>query len=157
MSMSPTFSKWTNLLALAACASPHSLLPSTHKYLHSPGRLPCCSYPVGFHCIAALFTFLHTRPQSFWTALDSPARKLAREQRARLEEPKEGQAAPGFLPSVLRTPSVLRVVGEGPGGKEAAAAAYPPMAGAATPPAVGVHMAGGVETPGSELGVDSPA
>lgn len=58
-SLDPNFSRWTNLLALGV-------------------------YPFLFHALASAFTFLHTRPQSFWTQFDSASAKEAREQRARL-------------------------------------------------------------------------
>lgn len=45
-SMDPKLSKWTNLLALAV-------------------------FPLLFHALASLFTYLHTRPQSFWGRFDT--------------------------------------------------------------------------------------
>ena len=58
-SLDPNFSRWTNLLVVAL-------------------------FPFLFHALASTFTFLHTRPKSFWTGLiDSETRKRIREQRAR--------------------------------------------------------------------------
>lgn len=87
-SLAPNFSKWTNLLAL-------------------------CVYPLGFHVIASLFTFLHTRPKSFWTKFDSPAKRLATEQRAQLLEPtaEAHYTGLGLKTPSLKTPSMLRTPG----------------------------------------------
>jgi len=59
--LDPNLSRWTNLLILAV-------------------------YPLIFHVGAALFTFLWTRPQSFWTQFDSRSRRAKRTRKARLEK-----------------------------------------------------------------------
>ena len=68
-SMDPELSKWTNLLALGL-------------------------YPFVFHALAFVFTFLHTRPRSFWTRFDSEAKRAERVARARLEPPPGSSAPP---------------------------------------------------------------
>jgi len=68
-SMDPVLSKWTNLLALGL-------------------------YPFVFHALAFVFTFLHTRPRSFWTRFDSEAKRAERIARARLEPPPGSSAPP---------------------------------------------------------------
>jgi ABC-type Mn2+/Zn2+ transport system ATPase subunit len=60
----PNLSRWSNLIILAV-------------------------YPLLFHCGAALFTFLWTRPQSFWTRFESRRGHAARIAKARLDQTAE--------------------------------------------------------------------
>lgn len=71
--LDPNLSRWTNLLVLAV-------------------------FPFLFHVGAALFTFLWTRPQSFWMRFESKRGHAARIAKARLDQAAEVAQAEMALP-----------------------------------------------------------